>query len=456
MSRQQLEGFAAGSEHSILDGGKAPLPTVEQLSNAYVAPGRAAQLSIGITYQASWKQPADGMNKHAREQVRALASTGLPIQLQSFGERVILNQELCEEAKQVEYLAGISLSKTAICIKQLIPFSPQQLKDTMYPPGLRNFMTPEQQERMWASTILYTSWERDRVHPDYVKFMNTLGQVWVPCVANAQTFLFSGVNKDKVKIVPYAYHPDTAINAAPRGPEVWQQDGAPRRFYAIGKWEPRKNQHNLIGAFLQAFTPKDKASLFIKTSGFGTTWAQYPTCEQSLKFWMDQPTVKERGWDKEAFDRLIRVVDRKLSEGDIQQLHVKNNIYVSAGLGEAWDIPAFEAKLAGNRLVYVGYGGPEDYAEKEDIRVWEPRGENMMPVHPGYHWEPDAKWAAVSAQQLAEGMQRARPKDVKMVPTHYFRDWGYVQVGMRMAKYIHELAESLGCWDELMAAGGFG
>jgi hypothetical protein len=454
VSRQQLGEFSGGAEYSILEeGGKAPLPTQEQLAQAYAAPGRSAQFPIGITYQASWKQPADGMNKHAREQVRALATTGLPIQLQSFGERVILNQELCEEAKRVEYLASVSFTRTAIAIKQLILFSPQQLKDTMYPVGIRNFMTAEQQRNLWASTILYTSWERDRVHKDYVKFMNTLGQVWVPCWANVDAFVESGVAKEKVKYVPYAYHPDTAINSAPRAPEVWLSEDAPRRFYSIGKWEPRKNQHNLIGAFLQAFTPKDKASLFLKTSGYGTTWAQYPTCEQSLKFWMDQESVRARGWNKEAFDRLIRVVDRKLSEGDIQQLHVKNNIYVSAGLGEAWDIPAFEAKLAGNRLVYVGFGGPQDYADPQDVCVWD---RSFSPVHPGYMWEPDARWAHVTVGQLAEGLKSATPNSVKEVPHGYFNRFGYVGTGRHMYGLLKELAENLGCWEQLSNCGGFG
>lgn len=412
-----------------------------------------AHFPIGITYQASWKQPADGMNKHAREQVKALASTGLPIQLQSFGERVILNDELEAEAKRVEYLAGVSFSRTAIAIKQLIAFSPRQLRDTMYPVGVLSFMTPEQRKRLWASTILYTSWERDCVHKEYVEFMNQLGQVWVPCYANVDAFVESGVDRKKVKRVPYAYHPETA-QAAPRGREVQFSEDSPRRFYSIGKWEPRKNQHNLIGAFLLAFTPKDKASLFIKTSGFGLTWAQYPTCEQSLQYWMDHPDVKVRGWTKEQFDRLIRIVDKKLPESDIQQIHLKNNIYVSAGLGEAWDIPAFEAKLAGNRLVYVGFGGPEDYAEREDIRIWE-GGERTL-VHPGYMWEPDAKWAKVSVQELAEGLQRARPRPARVVPLDYFNRFGYVRTGRLMGEFIQELAEELGCWTELSGCGGFG
>jgi glycosyltransferase involved in cell wall biosynthesis len=431
-----------------------PLPTEEQLAQSYVAPGMAAQFPIGITYQASWKQPADGMNKHAREQVKALATTGLPIQLQSFGERVILNDELEEEAQKVAYLAGVSFTHTAISIKQLIAFSPQQLRDVMYPVGIRNFMNAEQQKRLWASTILYTSWERDTVHKDYVEFFNKLGQVWVPCFANAQAMVDSGVSVGKVKVVPYAYHPDTAVNAAPRGREVQVSADAPRRFYTIGKWEPRKNQHNLIGAFLMAFTPKDKASLFIKTSGYGTTWSQYPTCEQSLKHWMDNEEVRARGWTKEQFDRLIRVVDKKLPESDIQQLHAKNNIYVSAGLGEAWDIPAFEAKLAGNRLVYVGYGGPEEYAEKEDVRVW--KTATFSPVHPGYMWEPNARWANVLPDELAAGLKRARPRSARVVPLDYFQRFGYVNTGRLMYRYIEELARQLGCWEALSTCGGFG
>jgi hypothetical protein len=248
--------------------------------------------------------------------------------------------------------------------------------------------------------------------------------------------------------MPYPYDPATCTIAAPRGTEDVPRD---RRFYHIGKWEPRKNQHQLLGAFLIAFSPKARASLTIKTSGFGSTWTGYPTVEESVKFWLADERVKAKGWTEASLDRLVRIIDKKISDDDIHKMHEMNNIYVSSGLGEAWDIPAFEAKLAGNRLVYVGYGGPEDYATEEDVGI----PHTMGPVHSQYDWEPEAQWAKVNTEDFAEALRQAKPPETRMTPPSYCQRFSYVAVGQKMHDAI------LSCLDHsvgrrLWKAGGFG
>src|SRR5690606_2297632 len=240
-----------------------------------------------------------------------------------------------------EYLSSISFSSTAIAIKQAIPSTPESFKRLLNPVGIvSQFMDEDQQERLWKSTILYTSWERNSVHPEFVEIFSKLGQVWVPCEANKKVVVLSGLEEKKITVIPYPYDPATCEQAAPRKgllPLYFEDIEEPKRFYSIGKWEPRKNQHMLIGAFLLAYTPKSKASLLIKTSEFRGAWGKYPTCEQSIAYWLSRSEVKTRGWTKEHFDRLVKVIPKKISDEDIQMLHMKNNIYVSAGLGEAWD-----------------------------------------------------------------------------------------------------------------------
>lgn len=453
--RDQLGQHIGGVEHQLLDEelnlktGQHPTPTVQDLEHTYVAPGRKAQLPLCISYAAHWKNPADGIARHARNQVRALAMTGLPVRLQSMDQRVILNGELTEEVNRILYLEGISSEYTAIAIKHFIFDSPMLLREVICPVGIRNSINDEAVDRILSSTIVYTSWERSVIHKDYVRQLNQLGQVWVPCVANFQAFVSSGVSPEKVRVVPFPYDPEEHTIAAPRGTEDVPEG---RRFYHIGKWEPRKNQHRLLGAFLLAFTPKDRASLLIKTSGFGLSWANYPTGVESLDFWMEEPRVKANGWNKESLDRLVRIVDDKLPESQIRAIHEKNNIYVSSGLGEAWDIPAYEAKLAGNRLVYVGYGGPQDYANREDIRVsWKV----LEDVHPGYLWEPNAQWAKVSVESLSEALKMAHPPEERILDTSFARNYSLHTVANQMERNVRDLAQKLGCWEKL-SSGGFG
>lgn len=451
----QLTGHTGGDAHRLLDDDLSTVrathwtPTAAELAQTYVAPGRPAQLHTCITYHAYWKNENDGMARHARQQIKALAMTGLPLRIQSLGERVYMNEELVPGVKELLYLEGVSSKHTAISIKQMILDRPILLRECLCPVGIRNAMSPEAVSRILESTIMYTSWERDRVHNDFIRELRQVGQVWVPCVENKKAFVDSGLDPDKVKVVPCPYDPAEHAIAAPRGVEDVPTG---KRFYNIGKWEPRKNQHRLIGAFLMAFTPKSNASLFIKTSDFGTGWGNYPKFTESLEFWLDQEVVKANGWTSAHIDRLVRVVDKKLTNADMEKLHKSNNIYVSAGLGEAWDLPAFDAKMAGNRLVYVGYGGPSEYAESSDVQVdWS----EMAGVHAFYGWEPGAQWADVSAAQLAEALKKATAPSDRLVPLLYCRQYGLMSVGLIMEGYIQELAKKLGCWEQLQK-GGFG
>lgn len=453
--KEQLSRFAGGDQHSLLleDGSvnleaKGVAPSEEELKEEYSAPGDSALLHSGIIYSADWKTYADGMAKHAREQILALASTGLPLRVESLGTSgMMLDDELHPEAFGVAYLQNVSLSHTLISIKQLVLTNPARLQNVIC--STSGMLEKEHLDRVYRSTILYTSWERDTIDREFVEILNKLGQVWVPCKQNYKTFAKCGVLPEKLRIVPYPFDPSTCKIAAPRGNE---EVPARRRYYNIGKWEPRKNQHRLLGAFLIAHKPKDKATLSIKTSPFGSSWANYPDPASSIRFWLSDPVVKKNGWTMELMDRRVVIIDKKISEEDLQRIHKTHNIYVSAAAGEAWDIPAFDAKCAGNRLVHVGFGGSEDYAEEEDVQV----SYSLGPVHPGYHWEDDARWAHFTAEELAEAMKKADLPSRRVMTKHLAPRFSRAVVGQKMKKYLFELAEELGCEEVLRTSGGFG
>lgn len=436
-----------GAHRGILDDDgnilPAPTPTEAELKDAYSAPGRQALLPIGIAYHGPWKIYGDGMGRHCREQVRALAAAGMPVRLQSMSFQRLLNDDLHPDVRDVSYLESVSMKHTAFSIKQFIFHGLTQLREQICPSAMRGAF-----DMLSKHTIIYTSWERDRVFSEYIEELKGTAQLWVPCEANRKAFISSGLPEEKVRVMPYPFDPDKHTIAAPRGSE-----GAPDglRFYHIGKWEPRKNQHQLLGAFLLAFFPKDQASLFVKTSEYRSMITGYPSPEESLEFWSTDPEVKARGWTPERINKRIRIVTRKVPEKDIREIHNRNNIYVSSGLGEAWDIPAFDAKLAGNRLVYVGFGGPEDYAQPEDVQVPHKFG----PVDKSYRWEPDAQWADVSIEDFAMALKRAKPPEIRVMPAQFHARFSRYAVGKRMREEILKLATPEAA-HQLVEAGGFG
>jgi glycosyltransferase involved in cell wall biosynthesis len=450
--KDQLSGFSGQAGDALVnDDGSVNLnakgapPTEEELQYEVVAPGEDALLPVGIAYVADWQNHFSGMGHHARQQVDALAMTGLPLRLVSLAHRALFTEDRHPDVRYLEYLEGVTSTRTLLSIKHLILDSASQLRSVICPrtAGVSDDLI----SLVYRNTIIYTSWERSTVPSDIVEVLRLVGQVWVPCERNAQVFRGAGLSN--VVVIPYPFNPATCTIAAPRGRE---EVPAGRRYYNIGKWEPRKNQHRLIGAFLLAHTPQDRASLFIKTTKFGGNWANYPNYTDSVDFWLNDPVVKERGWTSKSVDRLVRIVPDVVDEAEIQKIHATNNIYVSPSAGEAWDIPAFDAKCAGNRLVHVGYGGSEDYAAPGDIQT----PSRLVPVHPEYGWEEEAQWASCTVEELASAMLAAEIPSRRVMPNHLVRDFGMYAVAERMKSAIVSLARANGWEEDLLSCGGFG
>lgn len=418
----------------------AQVEGLPQNLSEYAAPGIPALYPAGIVYSADWKGAADGTAKHAREQVLALAAAGVPVRLETLFSNNVLDVDLSQSARLVQYLEHVTFSRTLLAIRHLVVGgTAEYLKAAICPRA--SSLTPEAAAQVAKSTIIYTPWERDTVAPEIVEVLRGVGQVWVPCIRNFNVFVAAGI--EQTYVVPYPFHsPDHTI-AAPRGRE---ESPTGKRFYNIGKWEPRKNHHRLLGGFLLAFQPTDKASLFIKTSPFGGSWQKYPSPEDSIRFWLDEPDVRARGWDSASLDRLVRIVDKKVSDEDIRAIHEKNNIYVSASHGEAWDIPAFEAKCAGNTLVYTDFGGPEDYTDGRDVVVLT----QPANVHPDYNWEKDAGWGDYSVETLAAAMRAAMPPVTRIVSPRLMRYFSRHVVGEQMKRLIQKLVPQI---EEIGGAG---
>ncbi len=443
---KDLAHYAAPDAHRLLDEAdeirsdlKDPIPTEAELNDPIVAPGRPATVPLGVMYQGDWRSRHDGMARHVREHALSLAQY-LPLNLCGVSPSILFDQETDPEVlEQCGYLGNVHCTSYPVAIRHFIFGTTDSLKWIILPGGARLAGT-EAEDAVYASTIVSTSWERDRVAPELIEELRKVGQLWVPCKANRDAFVTSGMPPDKVRIVPYPYDPSTHLTTKigmPRGNELIPRG---KLFYAIGKWEPRKNYDLLVGAFLCGFTPKDRASLTIKTFGWGK-WTGYPSPAETGKKWMSDPRVIANGWKPETMARRVRIMDEKITDQEIADLHRKNNVYVSPSHGEAVDIPAFDAMCAGNALVHVGYGGSEEYAGEGPSVAVVPY--TMGPVHEGYRWEPGAQWANCTMEDLIAGMRQVQVPERREHPLRFNGLYSRGAVGALMSAHVEELVESI-------------
>lgn len=476
---EQLAGFRSAdpvidNDGNVLAAG-ARGPTPEELARPIVAPGTEALLPYGIEYQAPWESPSDGLARHARAQVLALARTGLPVVLRRLTRPKLLIDDdegylnaphltdteradvlaRIAVAREVGYLRDVSVGEVLVAIRQIVPTSATALENVIAPAGAR-LAGFDREIAVYKSTIVYMPWERDTVAPAIVEVLNRCAEVWVQGEWAVDVFRRAGVKH--VYSMPIPYDPRTSAVCsipAPRGSDAVP---AGKRFYAIGKWEPRKNYDALLGAFLLEFRPTERASLFIKTSGYGVVWEGYPLPQESIQRWLADPSVQANGWNAKQFSRAVRIVSKTLPEEKLLQLHRDNNIYVSCSHGEGWDLPAFDARCAGNRLVYTGWSSPVEYAGPGDVSIQPVDGSGngaWEPVHADYGWEPNAHWASTPIDWIRAALRRAEPPKRRVHPTDLYRRFGAMEVGVTMAARIRErFGEAV--FDKLLAAGSFG
>lgn len=377
-----------------------------------VAPGRPAKLAFAVHYQGEYETPWDGTAVAVRAHARALAATGIPVFLKSFSNTVtdehgvvqpVHHIGLPESVEQeVGPLTKVRSSAGFPSILHLVVRDSEHLKRVVIPRGALSYGGFENEQGMrdhlYKSTIVYSVWERDRVDAGIARTLSRVAECWVPSTDNRDMLIRSGVPEEKIIVVPHPYDEGSDLLKLRKRFPIQQ-----RRFYSIGRWEPRKAYAELIEAFLRAYEPKDGASLTIKYTG--GRWPGYPTPEEVVAWCLRQPDLIARGWTKESFDKWVTLYEGRFPRAEILRLHFQNNIYVAASRGEAWCLPAFEAALAGNKVLATRTGVVDFLNSSTNIH-WILGKKNPAPVPTSYGWEPDAQWLGFSTQELSDFLRK--------------------------------------------------
>jgi len=336
----------------------------------------------GISFKVDWEDPFSGFPEHGRRCARALDNQGMPVHLRSLDPSLqwhvnfeVGGQDKVDLKEQYKDLLMRSVQSYLVEVMQTVP-SDQSLQQLMS----HRFLDPKHLRTLNKFRILSTVWERDRVSEHAAMALNMAAQCWVATPHDVEMLVKSGVDRDRLRVVPVPHFPNDqhlALRGRKRIP-------GPVRFYHIGKWEPRKAHNEMLGSFMMAIKPGE-AKLYFKTSSTAPKFVDYPLSpEESLHRWMEDDRVKANGWNIEEAQKNIFLIKRRIPPKQILALHRMGDIYLSLSRGEGFDMPAYDAKLAGNMLVYTPSGGPQSFASTDDVCV--PVLDSSVPCHPFYRW----------------------------------------------------------------------
>lgn len=291
-----------------------------------------------------------------------------------------------------------------------------------------------------ARLIAYTTWEGSPpATGELIAALSDFDQVWVPsrhaCIRSpAPDYLRSGITSHgnattvfSEHVIPHAFNP---ASLAQRRPTEVLRD-YPFRFYYIGAWTGRKNVRGLVLAFAHAFTKDDPVELFLHSPS--ASQENFLTAIHSTGMGTRLPR--------------IRCNFEYKSDAAILGLHARSDCFVTATHGEAWNLPAFDAMLAGRHVIATGCCGHDEflYDTSADIVPSSPtvasvdihvvsisngNGIEMRAVGP-QGLDAQSNWREPNLEEMSQSMAHAFQNSTRTLNISYdpIERYGYEAVG---------------------------
>lgn len=307
--------------------------------------------------------------------------------------------------------------------------------------------TAHQRRPVW---VAYTTWEALGEAPKHVvQPFEVFDEVWHPSQSSAETFdtALAHDHRGTVRIVPHCFNEGMLPYYRERlHTDVMTDDRLPigpvYRFYSIGAFTARKNPIALIRAFAHAFTKADDVELLLACQGMTPTHLTHAICATGFRP-QDLPPVRSEF--------------QMLTDLELWMLHRGADCFVSSTRGEAWNLPAFEAVLAGRHVIAPRGHGHDDFLKwtsavlygaypmpaMVEVRVVQDGQGSQIQTVGAQGLTSKSLWREPDVLQLAEAMRAAYDHRIQTLETSYdlTERFGYRAVGMLAMTALSALSQ---------------
>ncbi len=262
-------------------------------------------------------------------------------------------REICLCLAKSGNLAGIYERKgflydQAISLGELEPFITQDFSSdivfTFEHPKNYIYLPKE------AKKIGFLVYEFTSLPQSWVENINSfLDMVFVPSLFVYETFVSSGVKKEKIKILRYGFNPRYYYPQSAVKKDAFS-------FLCVGSPQKREGIDLLLSAFKDAFESNSNTELIIKLSYFDTRPKMFEI--------RDFKGILE-DYKRQLGGRLS-IIDRPLSEKEMGDLYRSCSAYVSFTKAEAFGLPFIEALACGKPCIAANYSGQKDFLNREN------------------------------------------------------------------------------------------
>ncbi|MCW3100250.1 MAG: hypothetical protein JWL77_5868 [Chthonomonadaceae bacterium] len=290
--------------------------------------------------------------------------------------------------------------------------------------------------------IARTVFETDRLPAGWEAIFNGMDRIWVHSAFNKETFARSGVDLDKIAVIPESI--DSARFAAESEP--WPLPGnEPFKFLSLFDWSLHKGWDVLLEAFARAFGDNPQVGLFLKT------WSSSHYSLDDIRSQADAHLRAKLNRGLADFPN-IHIWQEALSATDMPRLYRSVDCFVIPTRCEGWCRPLMEAMAAGLPTIATAWGGQTAFHNAQvgyplpyELVPVSHEGARELPIYAGHFWaEPSPSDLQRLMKHVVSKREAARKKGQaarKSIARRYDRSV-VAEILQKEIAYCRELARS--------------
>lgn len=201
-----------------------------------------------------------------------------------------------------------------------------------------------------ARWVVMQPWEFSALRKDFVEAFQQADEVWTPSTWARDVFVQSGLDFNKVQVVPNGINPQLFT---PVGAKATLPTTKSFKLLFVGGTIFRKGIDVLLQAYAEQFTADDDVCLVIKDMG-GTSFYRGQTAQQTVQEFRKRPKAPE-----------IVYMDNTMPEEEIAALYRACDVFVSPYRGEGFSLPTLEAMACGLPVIVTAGGATDDFVDEE-------------------------------------------------------------------------------------------